>query len=265
MARFRSDAKLGERTPRVDDDAVNANPRRRAVSGARDIVAALAAGELLAAVFVTRIAIEADAAVAAAVESARRAGVAVHVVGPTVLRRFGRGDPPPRVLAVAGPPPRVSLAEVLAQRGATWLLAGVAYPTNAGFAIRTAEVSGADGVIVDAPFTAADRRTALRASMRADRVMPVIWDRAATAIDAARAAGARIVAVEDSGPRAPWDVDLTRPSLLVVGGERDGIPAAVLARCDDVVRVPMAGFIPSYNVQAAMAAVAAERLRQMRA
>jgi tRNA G18 (ribose-2'-O)-methylase SpoU len=37
----------------------------------------------------------------------------------------------------------------------------------------------------------------------------------------------------------------------------------VLARCDDVVRVPMAGFIPSYNVQAAMAAVAGERLRQM--
>jgi tRNA G18 (ribose-2'-O)-methylase SpoU len=29
------------------------------------------------------------------------------------------------------------------------------------------------------------------------------------------------------------------------------------------VRVPMAGFIPSYNVQAAMAAVAAERLRQL--
>jgi tRNA G18 (ribose-2'-O)-methylase SpoU len=249
----------------VDHDAVHANPRRRAVSGAREISAALAAGVALAAVFVTRNALDEDAEVASAVESARRAGVAVHVVGATVLRRFGRGDPPPCVLAVAGPPPVASLADVFAQRGAVWLLAGVSYPTNAGFAIRTAEVSGADGVIVDAPFTAADRRTALRASMRADRVMPVIWDRAATAIDAAHAAGTRVVAVEDSGRKAPWDADLTRPSLLVVGGERDGVPPAVLARCDDVVRVPMAGFIPSYNVQAAMAAVAGERLRQMRA
>lgn len=231
--------------------------------GPREIVAALADGEPLAAVFVTRAAIDGDAAVAAAVESARGAGVAVHVVGATVLRRFGRGDPPPRVVAVAGPPPVASLADVLARRGATWLLAGLAYPTNAGFAIRTAEVSGADGVVADAAFSAADRRTALRASMRADRVMPVLWERATTVLDAARAAGSRVVAVEDSGTRAPWDVDLTRPSLLVVGGERDGIPPAVLARCDDVVRVPMAGFIPSYNVQAAMAAVAAERLRQM--
>jgi tRNA G18 (ribose-2'-O)-methylase SpoU len=93
--------------------------------------------------------------------------------------------------------------------------------------------------------------------------MPVIWDRAARALDAARAAGARIVVVEDAGVAAPWDVDLTRPSLLVVGGERDGVPRDVLARADDVVRVPMAGFIPSYNVQAAMAAVACERLRQL--
>jgi tRNA G18 (ribose-2'-O)-methylase SpoU len=117
--------------------------------------------------------------------------------------------------------------------------------------------------VVDARFSAADRRTALRASMRADRVMPVIWADAGSAIDAARAAGARIVVVEDAGGRAPWQVDLTRPTMLVVGGERDGVPQAVLARADDVVRVSMAGFIPSYNVQAAMAAVAVERLRQL--
>jgi tRNA G18 (ribose-2'-O)-methylase SpoU len=242
---------------------VHATARRVAVPGAREIVAALASGVPLAAVFVTRAALADDADVAAAVESARRAGIAVHVVGAAVLRRFGRGDPPPRVVAVGGPPPTATLADVLARGGTTWLLAGLAYPTNAGFAIRTAEVSGADGVVVDAAFSSADRRTALRAAMRADRVMPVLWERAATALDEARAAGMRVVAVEDSGRRAPWDADLTRPSLLVVGGERDGIPPAVLARCDDVVRVPMAGFIPSYNVQAAMAAVAAERLRQM--
>lgn len=201
--------------------------------------------------------------VARVADEARRRGAAVHVVGASVLRRFGRGDPAPDVLAVVGPSPTASLDEVLARGGATWLLVGVAYPTNVGFALRTAEVAGAEGVVVDARFSAADRRTALRASMRADRVMPVIWADAGSAIDAARAAGARIVVVEDAGGRAPWQVDLTRPTMLVVGGERDGVPQAVLARADDVVRVSMAGFIPSYNVQAAMAAVAVERLRQL--
>jgi tRNA G18 (ribose-2'-O)-methylase SpoU len=60
-------------------------------------------------------------------------------------------------------------------------------------------------------------------------------------------------------------MDLAGPVLFVVGGERHGIPAEVLAECDDVIRIPMLGFIPSYNLQAAMAAVASERIRQLSA
>jgi tRNA G18 (ribose-2'-O)-methylase SpoU len=37
----------------------------------------------------------------------------------------------------------------------------------------------------------------------------------------------------------------------------------VLERCDAVARLPVRGFIPSYNLQAAVAAVALERLRQL--
>jgi TrmH family RNA methyltransferase len=64
------------------------------------------------------------------------------------------------------------------------------------------------------------------------------------------------------GRRAPWQVDLLPPALFVIGGERYGIPPELLERCDETLRIPVAGFIPSYNLQAAMAAVAIERLRQ---
>jgi tRNA G18 (ribose-2'-O)-methylase SpoU len=37
----------------------------------------------------------------------------------------------------------------------------------------------------------------------------------------------------------------------------------VLDSCDLVVRIPMAGFVASYNLQAAVAAIAAERFRQL--
>lgn len=237
-------------------------PPRRSATGIREIGAALAAGEELAAVFVARGA-SAEPEVEALLARVRDAGATVHVTGSGVLRRFGRGEGLPPVVAVLGPSPRAGLDELLARAGAVWLLAGLAYATNAGFAIRTAEVAGAAGVVVDAAFGAAGRRTALRASMRADRVMPVLWLPALGAVDAARRAGVRVVAVEESGAAAPWRTDLTRPSLFVVGNERHGIAADVLARCDEIVRVPAAGFIPSYNVHAAMAAVAAERLRQL--
>jgi 23S rRNA (guanosine2251-2'-O)-methyltransferase len=72
-----------------------------------------------------------------------------------------------------------------------------------------------------------------------------------------------VLAVEDVGTHAPWEVDLTQPLLLIVGGERHGIPQAVLAACDGALRIPMRGFIPSYNVQAAMAIVVGEQLRQL--
>ena len=55
---------------------------------------------------------------------------------------------------------------------------------------------------------------------------------------------------------------LTGPLLVVVGGEEAGVPRAVLEEADRVVRVPMNGFLPSYNLQAAMAIVMGDRLRQ---
>ena len=101
--------------------------------------------------------------------------------------------------------------------------------------------------------------------MRADRFMPVGWERSQTVLEAARHAGKRVVAIEDVGARTPWQTDLTGSLLLVVGAEAEGVPDALLAAADDTVRIPMDGFIASYNLQAAVAAVAAERIRQLEA
>ena len=78
----------------------------------------------------------------------------------------------------------------------------------------------------------------------------------------AHEAGFRVVSLEDTGDKEPWDEDLTGDVMLVVGGERDGIRDSILNASDSVVRIPMAGFVPSYNLQAPVAVVAAEALRQ---
>jgi tRNA G18 (ribose-2'-O)-methylase SpoU len=64
------------------------------------------------------------------------------------------------------------------------------------------------------------------------------------------------------GGQAPWELDLSKPSLLVVGNERDGIPREVMDACDAIVRIPMRGFVPSYNLQGALAILTAEQIRQ---
>ncbi len=169
------------------------------------------------------------------------------------------------VLALVGRDPGAGVGEMIAAGGACWLLVGVAYPGNVGMVVRTAEVSGAEGVVVDAKFDGEGRKAALRASMRADKFMPVHWDRTWDILACAEAAGHGIYAIDEAGERAPWELDLCGPRLFVVGGENGGIAPEILERCHAKIRIPMAGFIPCYNLQAAVSAIATERLRQLAA
>jgi TrmH family RNA methyltransferase len=241
-----------------------AEPTRRQLGSPAEVAAALDAGEPIQLVLIREGGL--SAAARAVLERCRAAGIDYRKASPREVLRLaaeGPADTPPEIVALVGAPPDAALDDLLDANGAIWLLAGVAYPGNAGFAIRTAEVSGAAGIVVDANFDHAGRRQALRVSIRADRFFPVLFASAADVLAAAKRAGYRIVGIEDRGVKAPWDVDLTGPALFIVGGEGRGIPEPLLAECDAVLRIPMAGFIPSYNLQAAVAMIAGERLRQL--
>ena len=196
---------------------------------------------------------------------AEERGIAVRESSKSDMWRMSRvneGESPPPILALVGRRPDASVDEVLSSGGLCWLLDGARYPVNIGFTIRTAEVSGAQAVFVDGSLNHVEKKAARRASMKAHRFMPVHWVDGKELVDMAKEAGFRVISLEDSGDLGPWDEDLTGNVLLVIGGEHDGISDHVLKESDSVLRVPMSGFVPSYNLQAPMAVVAAEALRQ---
>jgi len=197
------------------------------------------------------------------VQLAQGRGIEVRRVGARALRRMAGPGEDALALALIGADPKATLAETCARAGAVWLLVGTEYPGNAGLAARTAEVAGAAGVCIDAPFDAGARKACLRASMHSERFMPVHFVAAEQALRAARTAGRRVLVVEDVGDRPPWEADLVAPSLFVVGGEACGVPAAIVDEADVCLRIPTPGFVSSYNLQAAMAAVVGEQLRQL--
>ena len=237
----------------------DADSRIRQIAGVAAIEAALDRGVDVRLLLVR----DGDSGLGTLIEGARARGIEVRSATERVLARLSLCEPPAPVLALVGRDPKAGIAEMIARGGASWLLVGVAYPGNVGMVVRTAEVSGAEGIVVDADFDSEARKAAHRASMRADRFMPVHWTVASELLDAAESAGHRILAIDEAGARRPWDVDLTGPRVFVVGGENGGIPPKVAARCHDSIRVPMAGFIPCYNLQAAVSAIATERLRQL--
>jgi len=231
------------------------------VAGRADVAAALDGDAPVQCVVATRGACSEETQ--DLLDRAEAAGIRIERVGARKFERLRGNHTRAEILALVGPAPDADLDTVMARGGAVWLLTGPVYPGNVGFAIRTAEVSGADGLYIDNAFDHAQRREARRASMRADRFMPVAWHDAETVLAAARRAGKRVIGVEDVGKVSPWGVILTGSVLLIVGAEADGIPGVVLESCDLVVRIPMAGFIASYNLQAAVATIAAERFRQL--
>jgi len=236
------------------------HPRVRQLAGPEAIDAALRAGD-----DVSLLLVQEDArheAVAPLVALARERGIPVRTATRNVIARLCNLRPAQEILALLGRDPEANLEATLARRGALWLLVGVAYPGNIGMVIRTAEVSGADAIAIAGDFDHEAKRSALRAAMRADKFMPVYWCKALELLDAAKATGHTVLALDESGEHAPWQVDLTGPRVFVVGGENGGIPPEVVSRCDGAIRVPMAGFIPCYNLQAAVSAIATERLRQ---
>lgn len=48
-------------------------------------------------------------------------------------------------------------------------------------------------------------------------------------------------------------VDVTRPTAIVYGNERDGISKEMIELCDQTVIIPMQGFVQSFNISVAAA------------
>jgi RNA methyltransferase, TrmH family len=127
---------------------------------------------------------------------------------------------------------------------------GVADPGNVGTVIRGAHAFGAAGVALGPGCADPFGPKAVRASMGA--IFAVALARVG---DAGELPGERIALVARGGePLAdvvagPQRGDLT----LLVGAERDGLPAEVVAACDRVAHIPIAGD----SLNAAMAATIA--------
>ena len=59
------------------------------------------------------------------------------------------------------------------------------------------------------------------------------------------------------------EIDYTKPTLLVMGNEKDGVSSEIVEMADDVIIIPMMGMVQSLNVSAATALILYEAQRQL--
>lgn len=190
-------------------------------------------------------------------------GVRVVEVSPAVMNAVSPVRSPAGVVASARRP-AVDAAAMLRARAPLLVAAcGLQDPGNVGALVRSAAAAGATGVVIDMASADPWGWKALRASMgSAFRVPLARPDDLSAQLAAWSAAGVALVAAVPRGGTAMYDVDLARPTALLVGGEGPGLPDAVLDTVDDRVSIPMQAQVESLNAAVAAAVLLYEARRQ---
>ena len=149
------------------------------------------------------------------------------------------------------------------KKGLILALDQVQDPRNLGAACRSAEVAGAIGVVVPERRSATVTPAACKASAGAVEHIDVARvTNLADWLGKARDHGYWVWGAAGEGGVPPWEVDLTGPTVLVLGSEGKGLRPRVRSCCDGVVSIPQAGRTASLNVSAAATALLFEAVRQ---
>ena len=137
-------------------------------------------------------------------------------------------------------------------------------PHNLGAIIRTAETSGADGVIIPKRRSASLNATVFKTSAGAASYVPVARvSNLASCIDTLKGNGVWVYGTDASGSDYT-ETDLTGGVALVIGSEGFGISKLIQKKCDFMIKLPMLGKINSLNASVAAGIFMYEVLRQRR-
>lgn len=168
------------------------------------------------------------------------------------------------VVAEVDPYPYADPDELLAEPEVLLVaLDQVQDPRNLGAVARSAEVAGATGLAIPERRAAEITAVACKASAGAVEHLAIARVRnLADWLAQAREAGFWIWGADAEALNAPWEVDFTGSTVIVLGGEGKGLRPRVASACDELVALPQRGQVDSLNVSAAATAVLFEAVRQ---
>ncbi|HPT85203.1 MAG TPA: RNA methyltransferase [Bacillota bacterium] len=145
------------------------------------------------------------------------------------------------------------------------LLEGIEDPYNFGYALRSIYAAGANGVVMTPRNWMSAAGVVCRASAGASELMPLSVAEPEEAVRIFRERGYKIVCADLREAVCAFDADLSRPLLVIVGGERRGISRALLELADLRVLLPYGReFSASLSAASAASIIAYEVLRQNR-
>jgi 23S rRNA (guanosine2251-2'-O)-methyltransferase len=126
-------------------------------------------------------------------------------------------------------------------------------PQNFGTLLRTAEATGAHGIVIPLAHSVEVTPAVVNASSGASEHLRVTRQNLAQAIDALKDAECWVVGLDENGETISDKTErhLRGALALVVGSEGEGIRQLVRSKCDIVLKLPMQGKVESLNAAVA--------------
>lgn len=136
-------------------------------------------------------------------------------------------------------------------------------PHNLGAIIRTAEATGADGIIIPKRRNAGLSPTVVKSSSGAVFHIKIVKvANISAAIRELKEKGVWVYGAAADGEESLWKTDFTGATALVIGSEGKGISRLVGENCDYKVSIPMDGRLSSLNASVSAAVLLYEAYRQ---
>jgi len=196
------------------------------------------------------------------IDLARRASVPVRFEPRAALDRVA-GTPAHQGVVALGAARKYADLEDVAARELVVVLDGVEDPHNLGAIIRTAYAAGAGGVIVPERRAAGITDVVAKAAAGALEHLPLTRvTNINRTLEDFKERGHWIYGLDERGTQDYDRVEYSTPTVLVLGGEGQGLHEQVRKHCDVLVRIPMAGKISSLNVSVAAGIVLFEWRRR---
>lgn len=195
---------------------------------------------------------------------AKQALVPVVYESPSFFSALAREGAHQGIAANLKPFPYLSLREILDKEADLLLfLEEIVDPRNLGALLRTAEAVGAGGVVLtknrSAPLSALVEKSAVGATAH---ISLCRVENLARALDMAKEVGYWIVGFTPDAQDLLYERDFPDKTVVLLGGEENGLRALTRRKCDFLVALPMQGKIQSLNVSVAGSVALYELLRR---
>lgn len=175
------------------------------------------------------------------------------IVTEKVFRSIAITESPQGILAVIHKEERSieNTLEKLPENPFIVTLESVQDPGNMGTIIRTAEAAGVDLILVTKNCTDPYGDKALRSSMGAIFLVPIIEVEEMDWVDLLKKQNIQLIATDLSAKKSYEELDYSGGINLIIGNEGHGISKALLDQADEKTIIPIFGNIESLNVSIA--------------